>query len=64
MAKQQSFADKATKAAKQNGRKCPKCENIYEPILVVSSEQNNSGSWKFNHKRIQVCKCNEKEVFA
>ena len=64
MAKQQSFADKAAKAAKQKGRKCPKCENIYEPILVVASEQATSGAWKFNHKRIQVCKCNEKEVFA
>ena len=25
MAKQQSFADKATKAAAQPGKKCPKC---------------------------------------
>lgn len=64
MAKHQSFADKVAKAQKQKGHKCPKCENIFEPTLVVSSELSNSGTWKFNQKRVQICKCNEKEVYA
>lgn len=64
MAKRQSFADKVAKAQKQKGHKCPKCENIFEPTLVVSSELSNSGTWKFNQKRVQICKCNEKEVYA
>ncbi len=64
MAKQQSFADKAAKAARQKGRKCPKCESIYEPILVVSSNTSIKGTWKFQQKRVQICKCNEKEVFV
>ncbi|MDI6803805.1 MAG: hypothetical protein QME58_08155 [Bacteroidota bacterium] len=64
MAKQQSFADKAAKAAKQRGRKCPKCESMTEPILIISSMLANTGSWKFNQKRLQICKCNEKEVYS
>ena len=58
MAKQQSFADKAAKAAQMKGAKCPTCGGIYQPILMVSS------AWKFNERRVQVCKCNEKQVYA
>ena len=65
MAKQQSFADKATKAAAMKGSKCPVCGTIFLPILMVSSEKSRmASSWKFNERRIQVCKCNEKEVYA
>jgi uncharacterized OB-fold protein len=65
MAKQQSFADKATKAAQMKGSKCPVCGTIFQPVLVVSSEKARLGtSWKFNERRVQVCKCNEKQVYA
>lgn len=64
MAKRRSFADKVAKATKQKGRKCPKCENTYEPILVVSSTHSDIGTWKFKQKRVQICKCNEKEVYV
>ena len=64
MAKQQSFADKASKAAAQPGKKCPKCGAIKQPILHVNSEPSKAGSIRFGHRRVQVCKCNEKEVFA
>ena len=65
MAKQQSFADKATKAAQMKGAKCPVCGAIFQPILMVSSERSRTGvSWKFNEHRVQVCKCNEKQVYA
>lgn len=65
MAKQQSFADKATKAALQRGAKCPVCGTIRQPILLVSSERSSvTSTWKFNEHRVQVCKCNEKEVYA
>ncbi len=65
MAKQQTFADKATKAAMRKGATCPTCGAIYQPILMVSSERGRSGStWKFNERRVQVCKCNEKQVYA
>jgi uncharacterized OB-fold protein len=65
MAKQQSFADKATKAAAMKGSKCPVCGTVYQPILMVSSERSaRSGQWKFNERRVQVCKCNEKQVYG
>jgi len=65
MAKQQSFADKATKAAMQKGAKCPICGTIRQPILLVSSERPAASSyWKFNERRVQVCKCNEKEIYS
>lgn len=65
MAKQQSFADKATKAATMKGAKCPVCGAIYQPILMISSERSGrSTSWKFNEHRVQVCKCNEKQVYS
>ena len=65
MAKQQSFADKATKVGAMKGAKCPVCGAIYQPILMVSSERSEiSSSWKFNERRVQVCKCNEKQVYS
>jgi len=64
MAKQQSFADKAAKAAMMKGSKCPKCGDIYQPILMVSSELSPKATWKFAERRVQVCKCNERQVYA
>jgi len=64
MAKQQSFADKAAKAAAIPGKKCLKCGSIKQSILYVSSEPSKNGSVRFNHRRVQVCKCNEKEIYA
>jgi hypothetical protein len=64
MAKQQSFADKVTKAAAMKGSKCPVCGTIYQPLLLVSSERTEAKkSWKFNERRVMVCKCNEKQVY-
>lgn len=65
MAKQQSFADKAAKSGALRGKKCPVCGTVYQPILLVSSERSRATShWKFNERRVQVCKCNEKQVYA
>ena len=65
MAKQQSFADKASKAAAIKGSKCPVCGTIFQPLLLVSSERaKSSGAVKFNERRVQVCKCNEKQIYA
>jgi hypothetical protein len=65
MAKVQTFADKASKAAAQKGAKCPVCGTVFQPILYVTSERSKTGSdWKFNERRVQVCKCNEKQIYA
>jgi hypothetical protein len=65
MAKQQSFADKAAKAAMQKGVKCPKCETVRQPVLHIETVMNpKTNSHKFLQKRVSVCKCNEKEIFG
>jgi hypothetical protein len=41
------------------------CGTVYQPVLLVASERSASTNhWKFNERRVQVCKCNEKEVYA
>jgi hypothetical protein len=65
MAKQQSFADKAMKAAMQKGVKCPKCEGIRQSILNIETVLNpKTNSYKFLQKHVNVCKCNEKEIYG
>jgi len=64
MAKQQTFADKAAKAALVPGKKCPVCGTIRQSVLHVNSEPSKHGSVRFGHRRVQRCKCNEKEIFS
>jgi uncharacterized C2H2 Zn-finger protein len=64
MAKAQDFAEKARKATMEKGVKCPKCGTVKVPTLYVQSVRSTHGSYRFNRTHIQVCKCNEKQVFA
>lgn len=64
MAKQTDFAQKAAKATKEKGVKCPKCHATKVPILYVASEPSIHGAIKFNQRRVSVCKCNEKEIYG
>jgi uncharacterized C2H2 Zn-finger protein len=64
MAKQQDFAEKAKKASQEKGVKCPKCGSVRVPTLFVQSVQSAHGSYRFNRSRIQICKCNEKQIYA
>lgn len=64
MAKQQDFAEKAKKATQEKGVKCPKCGMVKVPTLYVQSVRSALGSYRFNRQHIQVCKCNEKQVYA
>ncbi len=65
MAKGQSFADKLAKKSQVSTNTCPVCNGEYKRIKSVKSYQSDSsGSWKFNQKMVNVCKCNEKEVYS
>ena len=64
MAKQQDFAEKAKKAIQEKGVKCPKCGTIKVPMLYVQSVRSLHNSYRFNRTRVQLCKCNEKELYA
>ena len=65
MAKTTSFAEKAAKAmAGKKGSECPKCGELMQSVLVISSEKSEKASYKYNRRFVRVCKCNEKEVYA
>jgi hypothetical protein len=64
MAKQQDFAEKAKKASQEKGSKCPKCGTVKVPTLFVQSIRSAHGSYRFNRQRVQICKCNEKQIYA
>ncbi|MEK7670119.1 MAG: hypothetical protein AAB330_02645 [Bacteroidota bacterium] len=64
MAKQQDFAEKARKAAQERGVKCAKCGALKVPTLYVQSVPSAHGSYRFNRQRVQICKCNEKEIYG
>lgn len=64
MAKATDFAEKAKKAAMEKGVKCPKCGTIKVPTLYIQAVRSRHDSYRFNRQRVQVCKCNEKEVYA
>ncbi|MBI4429485.1 MAG: hypothetical protein HY562_10245 [Ignavibacteriales bacterium] len=64
MAKQTDFAEKAKKATMERGVKCPKCGTVKVPTLYVQSVPSAHGSYRFNRQRVQVCKCNEKEIYG
>lgn len=64
MAKTQDFAEKVKKATMERGLKCPKCSSIKIPTLFINSVKTSGGTFRFNRSLVQVCKCNEKEVYA
>lgn len=64
MAKKTGFAEKAKKATQEKGTKCPKCGTIKIPTLYVQSVRSAHGSYRFNRQRVQICKCNEKEILG
>lgn len=64
MAKQQAFAEKVKKGTEERGSRCPKCNTIRVPILYVQSVRSAHQSYRFSSQRVQVCKCNEKEIYA
>lgn len=64
MAKDKSFAAKMSKDTQETAT-CATCGEIRSSVLVVASEKkDNSDSWKFREKIVQVCKCNEKEIYG
>ena len=64
MAKQQDFAEKAKKGMSEKGVKCLKCGTVKVPTLYVQSMRSAHGSYRFNRQLVQVCKCNEKEIYG
>ncbi len=66
MAKATSFQAKIAKGSSQRSAKmCPKCGEALQAVKFVTSERSEvKSSWKFNQRFIEVCKCNEQEVYS
>ncbi len=66
MAKDQSFAAKVAKAtAGKSGTTCAECGEVYSAVKLITSEKSaTTDAWKFNQRLVQVCKCNQSEVYG
>ncbi len=59
--KQTTFADKMKK--EKEVFYCAKCGGAKQSILYVESVKSDNGSWKFREKQVEVCKCNQAEIY-
>ena len=65
MAKSRSFSDKVNKKSQMHISTCPVCDSEFKRVQSIKSFQSeSSGNWKFNKRMVNVCKCNEKEVYS
>ncbi|MCK4272856.1 hypothetical protein KAU04_08175 [bacterium] len=64
MAKRQSFAEKSAHAQSKHQRTCPVCGAAIRSVRWVAAEVSSKNAFKFNHKMVNVCKCNEKEIYG
>ena len=61
--KEKSFLSKVQK--EKHIIKCPVCNQPITPVLFVDSVRSEAtGAWRFNERKIKLCKCNEKEVWG
>ncbi|HDL19594.1 MAG TPA: hypothetical protein ENH29_11115 [Bacteroidetes bacterium] len=59
-----SFADKVNKMHKANVTICPVCNTETQRVkLVKSMRSEHSNGWRFKQMMVDVCKCNESEVY-
>jgi len=59
--KQRTFADKVKK--EKQVVYCTKCGGAKQSILYVESIKNETGTWKFRGRHVNVCKCNQAEIY-
>ena len=64
MAKRQTFADKARKQSMIKGSLCPVCNEVMQPIKLITPEVTPVESVRFRQKLVRICKCNRDKVLA
>lgn len=62
MAKKQTFADKLKHVAQTNV--CPVCGEPRQSTMMLAPVTSERGSLRMRESRVQVCKCNRKEVYG
>lgn len=63
MAKRQDFMSKTLKQAR-HGKVCPVCGEVYtqtKSVVLLSADKEKS--YRFQEKNLNVCKCNQKDVY-
>jgi len=62
--KAKSFADKLRKMSEAEAQICSVCKTEIQRVMLIKSvKSEEKNSWKFNQNMVNVCKCNEKEVY-
>jgi|Deesub1362B_J571_1020462.scaffolds.fasta_scaffold00887_14 uncharacterized protein with PIN domain len=65
MAKVRTFLDKLRKMSEFKAEVCPECNTEIQRVMVVRSQKaERTGGWRFNREMVNLCKCNEKEVYG
>ncbi len=65
MAKVKTFVDKLRKMSEFHADICPVCNaEIHRVKVVRAVRSEDTGSYRFNQLMVNVCKCNEKEVYG
>ena len=65
MAKKRSFSAKLAHEISTEGRViCPNCSVEVKRVKLIRSKKSKADSWTPGYSFLNVCKCNETEVYA
>ena len=65
MAKKRSFAAKLAHETSLEGKVvCPSCNVEVKRVKLIRSRQSKAASWAPDYKFLNVCKCNEEDIYA
>ncbi len=65
MAKVKTFVDKLRKMSEAHANVCPVCNTEIHRVKVVRSvKSEETGAYRYKQLMVNVCKCNEKEVYG
>lgn len=45
-------------------RMCPVCNSEIKKVKLVRSKKSKAGTWAPRYQFVDICKCNEKDIFA
>jgi len=63
MAKIKSFADKMNKTGQDSSKHCSECGESKTMVKLITSEQSpETKAWRFRHRFVGICKCNENQI--
>lgn len=65
MAKKRTFAAKLAHETTMEGKLvCPNCNVEMKRTKLIRSKKSKADSWSPNYEFLNICKCNENDVYA